>query len=414
MPWKRLLTLSAVAAASAVTCARPASIGRVRGEPSLRVGLSTTSSSIELRGEGGLEVRNANRIAFRTGGNRTVHMVSDGDRVRIPDGSGSGVYRVLTFRGRSGERTVTFNGSRYRGQVEVRSSRGVLTVVNVVGLESYLPSVVGAEMGRRGRNETAALRAQAVASRTYALKNRGKFASLGIDVMASVADQVYGGLETEYAGTVEAVGATRGQVLTYGGELISAFFHSTCGYSTAAPDEAFRNTSELPYLRPVSDRNGDGYYCDISPNFRWTVAWTQAELQRILDETLPATLGIDRSDAAGVRALRAYRTGRSGRVIELRIGVAAGEIPVTAPNIRSVLRTPEGRALGSTAVQFSTSGGSGGGGGGEGITFLASGAGWGHGVGMCQWGTVGRARAGQSYREILGHYFSGTRIERFY
>lgn len=407
MRWQSLLVLSA-AAVSVATCARPTRRSRLGAEPGLRVGLSVNATAVVVEGDGGVEAKRDGRVAFRTNDGADVRVVAEGDRIRVTGRPGAGVYDVLTFRGRGGQRTVGADGRRYRGTVEIRAKDGSLTVVNTVDVESYLRGVVAAELGNRGHDDMEALKAQAVASRTYVLRNRGKFAARGFDVMASVADQVYGGVSAENSAADAAVQRTDGEVMTYAGELIDVFFHSTCGGATAWPTEVFQSVTEPPYLRSVSDRNGDGYYCDISPNFQWTVRWSQAELQEILARTLPSVLGIDPDDVRRVRSLRAYRTGRSGRVVELRVAVDGGEIPVAGPNIRAVLRTPEGRVLASTAVRFSTTteGGR--------TTFVGSGGGWGHGVGMCQWGAVGRSRAGQRYRHILAHYFPGTRIERRY
>ena len=213
-------------------------------------------------------------------------------------------------------------------------------------------------------------------------------------------------MDAENATILRAVRETAGEVLTYNGEVIDVFYHSTCGYATATPQEAFETVQGRPYLQSVSDQIGDRYYCDGSPNFRWVVEWDSGELQAILKETLQQVMGIDPADVALPTALEAYKVGESGRVTEMRIVTAQGDIPVTGPRIRQVLRRPEGGALLSNAVEFSTVDGP------NGPRLRASGAGFGHGVGMCQWGAIGRARAGQSYRMILNHYLPGTSLEQ--
>ena len=100
-------------------------------------------------------------------------------------------------------------------------------------------------------------------------------------------------------------------------------------------------------------------------------------------------------------------TGRSGRATEVRVSVAGGEIPVFGPDLRAVFETPEGRPLGSSAVQLTADRSN------DRLTRLtAAGAGWGHGVGLCQWGAIGRSRAGQDLNDILSAYFPGTEISR--
>ncbi len=303
------------------------------------------------------------------------------------------------------------NGRPYRGSIVAYSRNGSLFAVNEVGIEAYLRGVVNAEMGPRASNEVAALEAQAIVSRTYALSNRGRFRADGYDIRATVTDQAYVGVTQESALGNAAVDNTRGLVVAYGGGLATVFFHSTCGYSTALPSEAFRSVSDVEYLGPVSDRRpSGGYYCDISPRFRWQVEWEGTELQNILRSTVPAVLGVEASMVDAVRGVRTHQTGRSGRIAELRIEVGRGEIPVFGPDVRAVLQTPEGRPLGSTAIEIAATHRP------DGVVdhLRISGAGWGHGVGMCQWGAVGRARAGQSASAIVAAYFPGTRIERWY
>jgi SpoIID/LytB domain protein len=218
-----------------------------------------------------------------------------------------------------------------------------------------------------------------------------------------------------YRGTLEAFvrrgGITvAGVVLTWHGDLITPFFHSTCGGRTADPTEAFVSVARVPYLRSIRDVRPDGSaWCDISPRFRWTVEWEASQLQDILERTLPGVLGIDPASVTQVRDVYVRRRGSSGRATEVRVQVAGGEIPVPAHAIRTVFQTPEGRALGGSAVEFEAQRS------GDRLTGLvARGRGWGHGVGMCQWGAVGRARGGQDYRTILKAYFPGTTLARWY
>ncbi|MFQ5703946.1 MAG: SpoIID/LytB domain-containing protein [Gemmatimonadales bacterium] len=373
----------------------------------MRVGLVVGAREARLKGQG--SVATSGSAKLRLGPGDEVRISGDGDRIRL-DGPRGGRFDVLTFRSLNRSRFLVVNGRAYRGKVEVFARRGKVYAVNVVGLEEYLPGVVAAEMGSRPASERAALEAQAIVSRTYALKNRGRFKVDGYDVRAGTSDQAYLGVERESKTAVAAVRRTRGQVLTYHGELISPFFHSTGGYSTAAPEESFRTVSPIPYLRPVSDRkSGGGYYCDVSPRFRWTVEWDGDQLEDILRRTVPRVLHIDVAALAGLHGVSVHTKGPSGRVTELRLSVKSGDIPVFGPDIRAVLQTPDGTPLGSTAIEVSADAAD-----GKIRRLRVSGAGWGHGVGMCQWGAVGRARAGQSANTIVTTYFPGTRIENWY
>ncbi len=391
------------------SCARPVAPGRLAEEPELRIGLVVGAPRVTIGGQDRVAAVSEGKPVLTLARGRTVTVIPDGRGILLNgDGSG-GRYQSLTFVSLSPGRYVTVEGKPYRGVVEVWNRSGGVTAVNRVRLEDYLLGVVSRELGPRAPGEVAALLAQAVVSRTYALWNRGRAASQGFDLRATVADQAYGGVEAETPEGTAAVQATAGQVLTYEGKPILALFHSTCGYATATPREVFRTIDNLPYLRSVSDRKGSGYYCEISPRFRWRLEWEGAELMRMLRRTLAEVMGIDSQLVDRIRNLRVVHTGPSRRVTEVRIGVGRGEIPVYGPELRSVLLSPGGSPLPSSAVQFEVQRS-----GDRVVKLVATGAGSGHGVGMCQWGAVGRSRAGQRYQEILAHYYPGTKLERWY
>jgi stage II sporulation protein D len=360
---------------------------------------------VTISGDGAVAASAAGRPAFRLARGERVALRVDGRGIA----TGTNRYERLSFVALERDKSVLVNGRPFRGVVEAFVIDGGLTVVNVLALEAYVAGVVNAEMGVRTNRERAALEAQAIVARTYTLRNMGKFSGAGFDLRAGVVDQAYGGRRSETVDGVAAVQATAGQVLVYDGDLIAPFYHSTCGGSTAAPEEAFRSVRSTPYLRPVSDRHGSGYYCDISPRFRWSVEWDGDALLRILRRTVPNTLGIDATLLRRIRDVQQRRTGPSGRVTEVRIRVEDGDVPVFGPDLRAVLRTPDDLMLGSTAIQLSTERH-------DGVVsrLTVHGRGWGHGVGMCQWGAIGRARAGQRVRDILEAYFPGARIAHWY
>jgi len=407
--WRLVLLVSGAAGVTLISaeCARPGAPPPRGREPELRVGLVTGASGVRVGGQGLVSVTGSREFAVDPGENVRV-IPAGSDEVEIEDSSGSRTGR-LEFRSRDRSKFLTVNGRPYRGTVEVYARNGGIVAVNVVGMEAYLRGVVTVEMGPRPRNEMAALEAQAMVSRTYAMMNRGRFRADGYDISASVTDQAYLGVDRESPEGNDAVAGTTGLVVTYRGRLATVFFHSTCGYSTASPEEAFRSVQPVPYLQPVSDRRpGGGYYCDISPRFRWTVEWEGKELHDILRRTLPTVLGVDESAVDQIRDVYTYGTGPSRRVTELRVRVSSGEIPVFGPDVRRVLETPEGRPLGSSAIEVAVTGET------TVENLRVSGAGWGHGVGLCQWGAIGRARAGQDSQTILATYFPGTQIERWY
>ena len=146
------------------------------------------------------------------------------------------------------ERPLRFNYRPYRGRIEVfTNARGALTVVNVLGLEDYVKGVVANELSPGGYPAIEALKAQAIAARTYALRNRGQFLSQGFDLLPTTRSQVYRGLTSEHALSNRAVDETRGVVATFAGEPINALYTSTCGGRTENSENIFNDA--VPYLR---------------------------------------------------------------------------------------------------------------------------------------------------------------------
>jgi stage II sporulation protein D len=324
-------------------------------------------------------------------------------------GSGSRIERrVLVVRPADSGGAVRLNGRVYRGALELRRGDSGLVVVNVVPLEQYLAGVVGAEMGIRAADEIEALKAQAIVSRTYAIRNQGRWKDHGFDLIGTVNDQAYTGELSENALATAAVVATRGQVLTWNGQPIDAFYFSTCGGRTEDGTAAFAGAGR-PYLRSIEDRDPSGTpWCATSPRFHWTVGWTASQLAATLRRTLPAE-NLPRTRAADLRDLRVIDRTATGRIASLELAGRNGRTVLTGQAIRRVLSPTDGGLLRSTdfTVRITRTGGT--------IERIdMDGRGNGHGVGMCQWGAIGRARAGQDVRTILTSYFPGTDIQRLY
>ena len=390
----------------------------VAGDAEFRVGLVVGVPKVLLGGAGGGELLVNTMAGEPIGtippGAQWSVLADTGGLARFVlvrhDGSRAGPYSAIAATNVTENRFAVANGRRYRGRLQVTAARTGLTLVNRVDLESYVAGVVSPEIGPRRANEEAAVFAQAVVSRTFAVRNRGRWATLGFDAYDDVRDQVYNGVAAETPQAWKAVRETAGQVLRYDGAPIDAYFHSTCGFSTAAVEEAFATARARPYLRAVSDARGGGnFYCDISPRFRWRQEWDASTLRAILTRTLPALMPIGGDGLQRITGVEVTRTTRSGRVGELRIIFERGDVRIPGPQVRTILRPDPDRLLHSGAFQLTVETH-----GGQVSRLVAAGAGSGHGVGMCQWGAIGRARAGQSYRAILTTYFPGTKIERIY
>jgi stage II sporulation protein D len=380
-------------------------------DPEIRVGLVVGSGSAQLGGGGSLAVSGPDGShLWMIPAAETWQATTVGNAFTLASrGWSSAPLQAVTLTPVQSSSLVRVNGRGYRGSIVVLGGTTGITVINRVGLESYLLGVVSAEMGRRDPAEQAALRAQAVVSRTYALRNLGRWRAQGFDLSASIADQVYSGQGAETPEGRAAVGDTRGRVLTYEGAPIEAFFYSTCGGRTADGAEVFRGAAR-PYLRSVADQAGDGsVYCSVSPRYRWHEEWTGEALRATLERNLPPVVGVRSADLREVTNVRVSRRSSSGRVDQLAIAFGGSEVKVEGPAIRQVMRLSSGEPLRSTAFDLTATTTD-----QRVVRLVLDGMGAGHGVGLCQWGAVGRARAGQGYEQILAAYFPGTRLERRY
>ncbi len=278
----------------------------------------------------------------------------------------------------------------YRGFLTVRrEADGTLRVINTVALEPYLYGVIPAEIGASVPME--AMKAQAVAARTYALKNRGKCAADGFDLDDTTHCEGYFGLDGETALSNAAVDATRLEVLTYHGQLIDAIFSTDSGGITACD-----LSGECPYLQAVKDADsGDGLDYAASGRYHtWSYTFTPAQIAVLL-------LRDPRTHVGQFVSLTLDGVDPSGRITTASIAGADGTIKtVTGPQLRQILGYD---TLRSTRVVLTrTPGGS----------YQFDGKGWGHGMGMSQDGAV--AMAGPPYRktytEILKHYYVGVKL----
>jgi SpoIID/LytB domain protein len=213
-----------------------------------------------------------------------------------------------------GKQPLALDGRPYRGKLEIASTGGYLRVVNYVGLESYIAGVVADEMPYTWPIE--ALKAQAVAARTFALKSivKGK----PYDLYSDVRSQVYGGVASEQDSATKAIQATAGQVVTYGGQLITAFYFSSSGGKTASAADVFGMA--LPYLVSRPDP-----WDKASPNYRWGPVLLGA---RTLQAKLEVTARV--LDASGVPT-------PSGRIRSLMLQTANGTTSVPASLVRTAL-----------------------------------------------------------------------------
>ncbi len=269
---------------------------------------------------------------------------------------------------------VGLYGKKYLGKLEVWKGKNGLYVINELPLEDYLKGVVAAEVGAKWEEE--ALKAQAVASRTYAVyqkQNNSKNTML-YHLTSSVLHQVYRG-DMISDNIVKAVNATRGEILTYEGSPILAFYHSTSGGLTEDCSEVFGKS--LPYLKPVETNS------ELSPFYIWEKRISASDIQKVLN-------------IAQIKEISPYSQTVTNRVKDLKISTNNGEILYPAKDLRKNLGWDK---LPSTLITDLTK---------DGDYFIFQGRGYGHGVGMCQWSAQQMAKEGKTYKEILSKFYPGA------
>lgn len=294
---------------------------------------------------------------------------------------------------------LKYNGMKLRGCLKIVNDSNSVSVINTVNLESYLKGVVPREMPLgKGEEYFQALKAFAICARTYSLNKKNRNIN-SFDVYIDVRDQVYGGVDAETPISNRAVDETRGIILTYNKKPAVVFYHSTCGGRTEKVDNVFEFDS-VEYLQGIVD--GNPPYCSISPSFEW-------------EEIYPEKLFVGRLRNAGlidsqyiwIDRVEIINRFESGRVNELRIELlsSTGEkkiISIYGNDIRSILRTADNKSiLKSNWFDIYVD---------EHKNVIITGKGYGHGVGLCQWGAINQSKLGYSFTEILSHYFPGTKI----
>jgi len=301
-----------------------------------------------------------------------------------------------------------------RGELVVFRREAGLTLVNVLDLEEYLVAVVPSEMYASMHLE--ALKAQAIAARTYTLRNLGRYSSRGFDVLGSVSSSEYRGVDREHPRTTKAVTETAGKVLVHGNSLIEAFYNSSAGGYTASSEAVWGGRraylQDVPewgagedgpvfpllpealeyWLKYIPDVYSSRSEIGLRSTFRWVHRVSAAEIER----RIPADQKVGRilKIVPGARS-------RGGYLQSVTIVGTEGTHVVRGDSIRGRLGGLKSNAFKVEAVS-----------GPDGYpeSFIFYGAGYGHGVGLSQFGAAGMAEAGFTAEEILAHYFPGAVI----
>ncbi len=295
---------------------------------------------------------------------------------------------------------VGLNKACYNGEFIVTANGNKLNAINVIDIEDYLRGVVPYEIGKLDESKFEALKAQAVAARTYAYKHFGSRVAQGFDVYADTRDQVYKGLHSATELTDKAVRETEGVVMTYNGEFITAYYHSTCGGETEGVVTWGR--PDHPYLKNKPDLRPDGTpWCRESNYTEWTREFTEDEL-RDLFQINAKEAKANVPSFSSIKSMHIQDTLKSGRIHTLVIETNNGSFTAKADKIRWLFKRG-GTILPSSFFRIHKNGND----------WILKGKGFGHGVGLCQMGARARAQAGQSYIQILTHYYPGITLEKF-
>ncbi|MFX4263167.1 SpoIID/LytB domain-containing protein [Pelotomaculum propionicicum] len=352
-----------------------------------------SSSAAVINAGGKVAELSFEKLMAVTGDGRTVSLKSSGNpTVRSSSGTvtltgGGDGLNLVSLTSASGSK-------RYRGDMEFRLEDGKLTAVNVLNIEDYLRGVVPAEMPAYWPEE--ALKAQAVAARNYALQRVETSRGSSFNVYCDISSQVYGGYDAESSSTSKAIEETKGVVMLSGGETAAAFFHSSSGGYTENSEDVW--SGKVPYIKSKPDPydKNDNYY-------NWKVSYTTKQLKDNL-----AAAGYKFNKITAINELA--RTSSGARVKELEVkGEGAAGKPLTveisnADNVRIALDLKS--SLFKLTRKYDSK---------KNLAGVEiTGSGWGHGLGMSQYGARGMAQKGYNYQEILKYYYSGVVLAEDY
>ncbi|MGC8869529.1 MAG: SpoIID/LytB domain-containing protein [Brevinematia bacterium] len=276
---------------------------------------------------------------------------------------------------------IYYKGTAYSGFFRIILTNNEILVINVLPLEKYLESVVPSEVPALWPMEV--LKAQAISSRTYALRRIIESTNREFDVYGNYKSQVYRGLEKIHPRTTRAVKETKGMVLTYSGEIILAFFHANSGGLIESPE--IITTTSLPYLQPMIDK--------FSQN-TFRSSWeTKIPIDVFLE-----SLGINKNSKFTIHIPERLPSG-SIPYIEINLKQDNSKIRITTHRLREIFPSILSPKF---EIELKEN------------KLIFRGYGWGHGVGLSQWGAKEMASQGYNYKEIIRHYYKDVEIKRLY
>ena len=424
-----------------ISNAAPLSNDNIKNEPLIRVGLWTGQTSVFVSADDKFSIidkSNRKTIATYEAKTRVIVSIKAG-KIYLDSNKCESNNIEVVLKNYSEDKSIEVNRKNYRGNIEISNNKG-LAVINILPLEEYLYSIVAGEMSPSWPQE--ALKAQAVAARTYALNEINKHVNEGFNVCPTTHCQVYGGKNVEDIRAITAVDDTNGLVLYSNGKLITAVFHSASGGYTENSEEVWG--SYLPYLRAVPD------YDQNSPNYKWEKKLTALEIQQ---KIIAAGYNIGKLQAIEISPLKSYGKNSNdrsavGRIKNISFIGDANTVMLSGAKARTILGlnstlfdisivVPADKEIDVNIGQYSKktikvnmpdyklkglvtdkdnirriTGRN-----GEIVDF--SGFGWGHGLGLSQWGAKQMAmnanpKDNNYFKTILKHYYQNVEINKLY
>jgi SpoIID/LytB domain protein len=337
-------------------------------------------------------------------GRGTVHITSDNHLEIVSLLGTKKISMPCTLQSKNEHNFIDIEKDSYRGSIIfVSEKKGFFSIVNTLDVEEYLRGVVPLEIGTLDQKAREALKAQAVAARTYTYKRILSRNSFYYDLYNTTADQVYGGANVEYRESDLAVRLTRNMIMVYNDTVVNAYYHSTCGGKTANIKDVWPHKPDCSYLHSITDSDSSGtIFCSTSKYFKWEENWVKDNSNNLICRNI--NVSDTRINATPpIRDIDIKEYFDCGRVRACFIKGRHWEYESGGDGIRKIFRRPVSgnpilRSSRFTIVHSNSNG------------LKITGYGHGHGVGLCQTGAIGRALAGQSYEIILKSYYSGIAL----
>jgi stage II sporulation protein D len=378
--------------------------------PSVRVLLATIQSKDSLTFTGRY-ILHSEEARYEFGErNKNLYILPLTDGIQLFNQNRNLLYRQhfpIILEPADNNSRFRYRGHTYAGSIYFQpASENSVHLINKILLEPYLSGVVPAEIPATKQDEFEAIKAQAICARTYALNSLESNSDLVYDVQATIADQVYGGFDRHTALADQAIEETRGVIITYNGQPATVYYHSTCGGRLESAVNVWPG-SPIAYLEGGVDAVSDIYSCSVSPYFRWLHTRSFSELDSLfelqyqrglLKNSVEDTLEINLD-------LQVVGRNSTGRVSELQITYADTTVTLSGYQIRHFFKDKNGRSLPSNLFYLTQP---------DDSTLTIHGGGFGHGVGMCQFGALHMARRGFMHYHIINKYFPGTKLVRKY